>query len=146
MEERPDNSTNESLSDNERGGNRSLQNRRTSNGEQGISRRHITLQRILGGDILQGDWVRRNVGLIILIVVLALLYVGNGYVSQQEAIEIATLKKQVDSARNIALIRSCELLERSRQSYIEEYLKEKGDSTLQISTIPPYIIKIDTAK
>ena len=96
---------------------------------------------ILGGDILQGEWVRRNVGLIILIVFFALLYVGNGYVSQQETIEIDRLKRQVDSARNIALIRSCEFLENSRQSYVEESLKEKGDSTLQMSTVPPYIIK-----
>ena len=52
----------------------------------------------------------------------------------------------MDSARNIALIRSCEFLENSRQSYVEESLKEKGDSTLQMSTVPPYIIKIDTAE
>ena len=70
----------------------------------------------------------------------------NEETEQQETIEIDRLKRQVDSARNIALIRSCEFLENSRQSYVEESLKEKGDSTLQMSTVPPYIIKIDTAE
>ena len=125
---------------------KALKSLRKLTSERDAPKRRITLHSILGGDILQGEWVRRNVGLIILIVFFALLYVGNGYVSQQETIEIDRLKRQVDSARNIALIRSCEFLENSRQSYVEESLKEKGDSTLQMSTVPPYIIKIDTAE
>ena len=112
---------------------KALKSLRELTSERDAPKRRITLHSILGGDILQGEWVRRNVGLIILIVFFALLYVGNGYVSQQETIEIDR-------------IRSCEFLENSRQSYVEESLKEKGDSTLQMSTVPPYIIKIDTAE
>ena len=86
---------------------KALKSLRELTSERDAPKRRITLHSIHGGDILQGEWVRRNVGLIILIVFFALLYVGNGYVSQQETIEIDRLKRQVDSARNIALIRSC---------------------------------------
>ncbi len=142
MEEQPEYNRQEETADERR----ALKSLRELTSERDAPRRRITVAGILGGDILQGEWVRRNVGFIILIVVLALLYVGNGYVSQQETIEIDRLKKEIDSVRNVAIIHSCELLERSRQSYIEEFLKERGDSALQVSTVPPYIIKIDTAE
>lgn len=140
--EEPDIKKQKELTDEEK----ALKSLRELTSERDAPRRRITLHSILGGDILQGEWVRRNVGLIVLLVVFALVYVGNGYVSQQEVIEIDRLRRQVDSARNIALIRSSEFMESSRQSYIEEALKARGDSTLEISTVPPYVIKIDTTE
>lgn len=125
---------------------KALKGLRELTSERDAPRRHITLHSILGGDVLQGEWVRHNAGLIMLMVFFALLYVGNGYMSQRETIEIDRLKKQVDSVRNMALIRSCEFLENSRQSYIENALKAKGDSSLQMSAVPPYTIKTDTTE
>ncbi len=75
-----------------------------------------------------------------------LLYIGNGYSSQQELIEINKLKGEVEDAKYNALVRSSELLEKSRQSHIEEILKSRGDTTLQTATTSPYILKIDTTE
>jgi hypothetical protein len=51
------------------------------------------------------------------------------------------LKEQLKDIKYDALTRSSELTERSRQSHVEEYLKEKGDSLLQISTVSPFMIR-----
>jgi hypothetical protein len=55
-------------------------------------------------------------------------------------IEIDKLKRDLIDIRYDALTRSSELLERTRQSRIEEYISEKG-SDLQTPTNPPYLIK-----
>ena len=55
-------------------------------------------------------------------------------------IEIDKLKKELTDIKYDALTRSSELMELSRQSRIEEYIKTR-DSQLQIATNPPYLIK-----
>lgn len=97
---------------------------------------------VLGGEIFNAKWFRRRMWLIILIVVFVLLYISNRYASQQELIKIDTLKKELTDKRYDALSRSSQLLQRCRQSRILEYLKTTSDSTMEISTIPPYEINI----
>lgn len=104
---------------------------------------NVTLRHILGGDILTGKWLRRQFGLIILISVFTIIYISNRYSSQQEFIEIDRLRKELQDIKYDALTRSSELLERSRQSRIQEYLKATNDSSLQTATTPPFVIKID---
>ena len=53
---------------------------------------HISLRSILGGEILVHSFLRRQVYLLILIVILTILYIDNRYSSQQELIEIDRLK------------------------------------------------------
>ena len=53
---------------------------------------------------------------------------------------IDKLKKELTDIKYDALTRSSELMELSRQSRIEEYIKTR-DSQLQIATNPPYLIK-----
>ena len=55
---------------------------------------HISLRSILGGEILVHSFLRRQVYLLILIVILTILYIDNRYSSQQELIEIDRLKKE----------------------------------------------------
>lgn len=50
------------------------------------------------------------------------------------------LKKELIDIKYDALTRSSELMEKSRQSRIEEYISSK-ESDLQTSTNPPYLIK-----
>ena len=50
------------------------------------------------------------------------------------------LKKELIDIKYDALTRSSELMEKSRQSRIEEYIATK-ESDLQTSTNPPYLIK-----
>lgn len=99
-----------------------------------------SMKSILGGDILANDFFRRQSKLIIMWVFLAILYVHNRYASQQQQIEIDNLRKELTDIKYDALTRSSELMEKSRQSKIEEYISDK-ESDLQTSTNPPYVIE-----
>lgn len=102
----------------------------------------MSIRSILGGDILANDFFKRQTRLLILIMILTVLYIDNRYSSQQELIEIDRLKKELDDVKYDALTRSSELMEKSRQSKIEEYISTQG-SELQTATNRPYLIIID---
>ena len=106
------------------------------------SPKHMSIRSILGGDILANDFFKRQTSLLILIMVLTILYIDNRYTSQQELIEIDRLKKELTDIKYDALTRSSELMEKSRQSRIEEYISAE-ESHLETSTSRPYLIKKD---
>ena len=106
------------------------------------SPKHMSIRSILGGDILANDFFKRQTSLLILIMVLTILYIDNRYTSQQEMIEIDRLKKELTDIKYDALTRSSELMEKSRQSRIEEYISTE-ESHLETSTSRPYLIKKD---
>lgn len=103
-------------------------------------KKRTSLKNIIGGDILATDFFRRQAGLLFLIMVLIIIYINNRYECQQQLIEIDNLKKELIDIKYDALTRSSELMERSRQSRIEEYIATK-ESDLQTSTHPPYLLK-----
>ena len=88
-------------------------------------KRRTSLKNIIGGDILATDFFRRQTRLLVLIMVLILFYIHNRYACQQQMIEIDKLKKELIDIKYDALTRSSELMERSRQSRIEEYIATK---------------------
>ncbi len=100
----------------------------------------MSLKSILGGDILANDFFRRQTKLLILIIVFVIFYISNRYSCQQQLIEIDRLEKQLTDIKYDALTRSSELMEKSRQSKIEEYISNQ-ESDLQTATNPPYLIK-----
>ena len=104
------------------------------------AKNRTSLKNIIGGDILATDFFRRQTKLLVLIMVLILFYIHNRYACQQQMIEIDKLKKELIDIKYDALPRSSELMEKSRQSRIEEYIATK-ESDLQTSTNPPYLIK-----
>ena len=104
------------------------------------AKKRTALKDIIGGDILATDFFRRQTKLLVLIMVLILFYIHNRYASQQQMIDIDKLKRELIDIKYDALTRSSELMERSRQSRIEEYIATK-ESELQTSTNPPYLIK-----
>ena len=101
-------------------------------------KKRTSLKNIIGGDILATDFFRRQAGLLFLIMVL--IIINNRYECQLQLIEIDNLKKELIDIKYDALTRSSELMERSRQSRIEEYIATK-ESDLQTSTNPPYLLK-----
>ena len=113
-------------------------NEKTDNAKKAKNR--TSLKNIIGGDILATDFFRRQTKLLVLIMVLILFYIRNRYACQQQMIEIDKLKKELIDIKYDALTRSSELMEKSRQSRIEEYIATK-ESDLQTSTNPPYLIK-----
>ena len=107
--------------------------------DESKKKKRTSLKSILGGDILATDFFRRQTKLLVLIMVFIIFYIHNRYASQQQQIEIDRLKELTDIKYD-ALTRSSELMEKSRQSRIEEYISSK-ESDLQTSTNPPYLIK-----
>lgn len=95
---------------------------------------------ILGGDILETDFFRRQARLLLVIMVLVIFYIHNRYECQQQLIRISELKKELVDIKYDALTRSSELMELSRRSRIEEYISAR-ESDLQTSTTPPYLIR-----
>ena len=112
------------------------------NQKENNSAKHMSIRSILGGDILANDFFKRQTTLLILIMVLTILYIDNRYECQQEMIEIDRLKKELTDIKYDALTRSSELMEKSRQSRIEEYISAAG-SHLETATNRPYLIKKD---
>ena len=110
--------------------------------KENASPKHMSIRSILGGDILANDFLKRQTSLLILIMILTILYIDNRYTSQQELIEIDRLKKELTDIKYDALTRSSELMEKSRQSRIEEYISTE-ESHLETATNRPYLIKKD---
>ena len=106
------------------------------------SPKQMSVKSILGGAILANDFFKRKTRLLILIMVLTIIYINNRYESQQEMIEIDRLKKELTDIKYDALTRSSELMEKSRQSRIEEYISQE-ESTLETATSRPYLIQKD---
>jgi hypothetical protein len=97
---------------------------------------------LIDGGFLANDFLQRQLGLIGLIVVLTVYYVNNRYEYQRELIEIDHLKQDLQDIKYDALTRSSELMERSRQSRIEEYVQaNSGEDGLQAATNRPYLIR-----
>lgn len=101
-----------------------------------------TLRKILGGDFLTADVMRKQIGVIILIAFMTLIYVSNRYSCQQDMLEIDKLEKDLTDAKYKALASSSELTEMCRESNVLEMLKNNKDSMLKIPNQPPYIITI----
>ena len=110
--------------------------------KENASPKHMSIRSILGGDISANDFFKRQTSLLILIMILTILYIDNRYTSQQELIEIDRLKKELTDIKYDALTRSSELMEKSRQSRIEEYISTE-ESHLETATNRPYLIKKD---
>ncbi|MCE9107264.1 FtsL-like putative cell division protein [Bacteroides pyogenes] len=108
--------------------------------EEEKKNKRTSLKSILGGDILAADFFRRQTRLLVLVMAFVIFYIHNRYASQQQQIEIDRLKKELTDIKYDALTRNSELMEKSRQSRIEDYISSK-ESDLQTSTHPPYLIK-----
>jgi hypothetical protein len=103
----------------------------------------MTLRKILGGDILSASQVRRQIWLILLVVLFTVIYVAFRYQCQQDVIKINQLESKLKDAKYRALSSSSTLTERCRESKVLEALRQNKDSVLHISDQPPYIISID---
>lgn len=103
-------------------------------------KKRTSLKSILGGDILATDFFRRQTKLFVLIMVFVIFYIHNRYAAQQQMIEIDRLKKELIDIKYDALTRNSELMEKSRQSRIEEYISKK-ETELHTATHPPYLVK-----
>ena len=109
--------------------------------EQPLSAK-FTLRKILGGDLLTTQAIRRQIWLIMLVVFIVIIYISNRYCVQKDLIEIDNLQTELQNAKYRALSTSSQYTEKSRESHILEMLKNNKDSVLKIASQPPYIINI----
>ncbi len=102
----------------------------------------LTFSKIIGGDILNTSTIRRQIWLVLLIVLFIIIYISNRYSCQRSLIEIDNLQKELQDARYKCQATSNRLIEMSRESRVLEQLKDCKDSTLHMPNQPPYLIEI----
>ena len=104
--------------------------------------RLFSLRKILGGDILNTSFVRRQIWLFLLIGAFLIIYIGSRYSCQQDLIQIDKLQVKLKDAKYKALSSTSQLTEISRESNVIELLKNNKDSVLKIPSAPPYKIEV----
>lgn len=97
---------------------------------------------VLLGEVLYDKWVTSHLSSIMLILLFFICYVALRYEVQGQMVRIDKLKKELVDIRYISLTRKSELMERSRQSCIEELVNKSG-SELRTATDRPFLIKKD---
>lgn len=102
----------------------------------------FTLRKILGGDILSAQVIRRQIWLVLLVVAFIIAYISNRYNIQKDLIEIDHLQDELQDAKYKALSSSSQITEKSRESQVLELLKNNKDSVIHIADQPPYIINV----
>ena len=103
-----------------------------------------TWTEVVASTLMGHDFLRRNWGMVALIIALAAVYVSNRYMADQEMIRINDLQRELDEVRYRALTHSSELTMQCRLSFVEEALRLAGDTTLAAPTEPPFIINANT--
>lgn len=102
----------------------------------------VSLRKILGGDILNAQFIRRQVWLMLLIVLFMMVYIANRYSCQKDLVEIDRLNEQLKDAKYKALSSNSAVTEKCRESNVLEMLRQGADSTLHVPTQPPFIINV----
>lgn len=120
--------------------------RETVTEEDGPLPAGVTLIKILGGEFFTAKIIRRQIWLVLLIALFAVIYISNRYSCQKSMVEIDRLKTELKDAKYKALSTSSELTELSRESNVLDMLKQYGDSAIHVSDVPPYNINVDSIK
>ncbi len=92
---------------------------------------------IIGGEVLNSAFAKKQAGIIILLVVLSFTYTGNRYFCEKQLAKIDKLQQELVEVKYTYLTISSELMTLSRQSQVENIIKNKG-IMLNESTTPPY--------
>lgn len=87
---------------------------------------------------INGMWLRRQLGVMILLVIGVIIYITNRYQAQQEMIEEERLRSELQDKKYRSMTRNSELIFLTRQSMLERSLKSMGDTTLLQSIEPLY--------
>ena len=96
--------------------------------------------RLLDGDLLMHPFVKRNLGLIVLIVGLAILYEGNRYACQKDLVRIRRCQAELLDLRNESVVLNNDLRVKSLRSNIQTRL-ENENSSLKPATNAPIVIE-----
>lgn len=95
---------------------------------------------------IDGQWFKKQIGVILLALFGIIIYITCRYQAQQEIILEEQLRLEHQDWKFRTLTRSSELTLKSRQSQIENALKNFGDSTLKVSTEAPFTTTVTLGK
>lgn len=88
----------------------------------------MTWREFLNGSVWGGSWLRNNVRYLGFVVLLTLVYVGNGYFVSERRIEGKQLRDTLEDRRLRELTLSSELTKRTRVSTVEKALQDTSFS------------------
>ena len=95
---------------------------------------------VLNGSLLTSGIILRNIGLVVWLTFLGIVYIGNSYHAEKVARSINRLQREVKDLRAESITTAAELMYVSRQSVVQQMVK---NSKLEVkeSVEPPYKIK-----
>jgi len=88
----------------------------------------------LNGGFLTEDFVGKQSKLLLLIFVLIIIFISNRYYCSKKLTEMDNLKKELVVLKNVQVDLNSRLTKMSRQTQIEELLKEKGIALTKSNT------------
>lgn len=112
------------------------------NNDKKEKKRGGIINSIMGGRIFASKIITENAWLLALIVLYSFIYVSNRYEYEQELLKIDRLTKKRDKLKNNLLTLKSEFSYQSRQTEIENCLKE-NNSEIKVATKPTYTIYKD---
>lgn len=98
------------------------------------------LQTLLNGEWLTHDFIKRQGKLVLLILAWVIVYIHSSYRSKQQFIEMDRLEQEIADTRYTYLQLSSDLNQLTRQSIMEQKLREQG-SNIHTSLTPAIEIK-----
>lgn len=101
---------------------------------------NVRLQEVMNGQILTGDFVRKQYKLLIIIAVGVFFYVWAGIRAQREYHRLTQLRKELQDAEYEKLTIHANLTDLTKQSEIARELKERG-SAVRENTKPVIAIE-----
>ena len=99
-----------------------------------------SIKDILNGSLITSGVILRNIGFIIWLTFLGIVYIGNSYHAEKVARRISSLQREVKDLRAESITNAAELMYVSRQSVVQQKVK---NNRLEIkeSVEPPFKIK-----
>ena len=107
---------------------------------------NFSIWRMINANLLASPIVRRQVWLLLLIMLILVLYTSNRFSVQNQLVEIAQLEAKLKDIKYHSLSSSSILTEKSRESQILKLLRENNDTLLNLPDQPAFIITIPKKK
>jgi len=99
-----------------------------------------SIKDIFNGSLLTNDVILKNIGFIIWLTFLGIVYIGNSYHAEKIARQISSLQREVKDLRAESITNAAELMYVSRQSVVQQKVI-KNRLEVKESVEPPYKIK-----
>ena len=99
-----------------------------------------SIRDIFNGSLLTRGIILKNIGFIVWLTFLGIVYIGNSYHAQKVARSINSLQREVKELRAESITTSAELMSASRQSVVLQLVRS-SQLDLQESVDPPYKIR-----